>query len=179
MILYGLYPFVVGELSKALSESVYAIHIVHEGGRVKLFCVMFRESEVCVHVWAVIIARSGWEVELAGHLATVMSMTENPVEPQAFVYDGDRKFVQSVAGALRDHIPMLLPELNIAWLLLIQSEVLKGLHGLDPVGFISYLRCRLESAVGTPFMDKMPALSEVIVFVLIKMFIQFFTIFYS
>ena len=152
----------MGELTKALSESVYAIHIVHEGGRVKLFCVMFRESEVCVHVWAVIFARSGWEVDLAGHLATVMSMTEIPVEPQAFVYDGDRKFVHSVAGALRDHIPMLLPELNLAWLLrLIQSEVLKGLHGLDPVGFISYLRCRLESAVGAPFMDKMPALSKV------------------
>ena len=151
-------------VAKLFDESVYSLHLKREGGKVRLECVMLDGLEVRLHVWGVVAAKSGWEVDIAGHLATVLATSEVAYAPQSLVYGSDRRFVQSVAASLEGYIPLLIPELDVDWLIRVfQAEILKGLHGLDPIAFVSYLRCRLESAVGTPFMDRMPVLSKVII----------------
>ena len=148
-------------MGKLFANSVYSLHLRRDCGKIHLECVMFDGLEIRLHVWAVVAAKSGWEVDIAGHLATVLATTEVAYAPQSLVYSGDRRFVQSVAASLEGYIPLLIPELDVQWLIRVfQAEILKGFHGLDPIAFISYLRCRLESAVGTPFMDRMPVMIE-------------------
>ena len=163
LVLYGLYPHVLENLEGFLEDVVYALHIVRRGGKWQLECVIVVDTGVRVHVWGVVPAGSAWKETLLGHLASVMACFRNPSVPHAIVCSGDRAVGSSIAAVFEGHVPAVMPVIDESWLLLaVQKEMIDKFNGVEPIGFVEFLRLRLQCAIHDPLMERMPQLSRVI-----------------
>lgn len=162
-MLYGLYPHVMENLESFLEDSVYALHIVRRGSKYQLECVIAVETGLRTHLWGVVPAGLKWKEQLLGHLASVIACFRNPSVPHAVVCSGDRVVGSSVAAVFEGHVPAVVPIVDESWLIIaIQKEMLSKFNGVEPVGFVEFLRVRMQSALYDPLMDKMPQLVRVV-----------------
>ena len=162
-MLYGLYPHVLENLEVFLEDAVYGLHIVRRGGNWQLECVIVVETGVRIHVWGVVPAGSSWKRLLLGHLASIMACFRNPSVPHAIVCSGERSVGASIAAVFDGHVPAVLPVIDESWLLLaVQKEMISKFNGVEPIGFVEFLRLRMQSAVHDPLMERMPHLSRVV-----------------
>ena len=162
MVLYGLYPYVLTELSKTIVDVVHSLHILHYGAGYQLACVMFANNRLTTHVWCVSSGTVGWKDELRAGLATVWACMETPAVPHSITYSGERDFASAIAGTMAESSPLVIPEIAVDSVVTpIQGQMLKGFHGEDPLGYLVYLQSRLCSARGSALMNKLPVLSKV------------------
>ena len=160
--MYGLYPYVLSELSKTIMDVVHSLHVRHHGSGYQLSCVMFVNDKLTTHVWCVSSGTEGWKDELRAGLATVWACMETPAVPHSITYTGESDFASSIAGTMADSNPLVIPEITVDSIVtLVQGLMVKCFRGEDPLGYLVYLQSRLCSARGTPLMTKLPVLSKV------------------
>ena len=129
-------------------------------------CHVVIDSTTKTAVLGVVADGTGWEAQMIANVVPVLLSLQHAGNITMYSTESATRIGYALAASIGVAESLVIGHVGRAWLLdLVRKQFLAEFGGLDPLSVLDYLRVRLASVVQESFLDRLPQLRRVSIFV--------------
>ena len=163
LILYGLYPYVVDQLSDLVTLGAYVgVRLTSTGSMWRVDCNLIEGTEVTTVLLGVIRSGEKWQSNLTRLVATTLSCVNSISQLRVICVDEHINVGRAIGSGAVPTVPVVMRVFDVQWVQrVIRSRFTSQFSGLDPYSVLDFLKYRLAGVINDSYFDKLPELRSV------------------
>ena len=129
-------------------------------------CHVVVDCAIKTVVLGVVVDGTGWEAQMIANVVSRLLSLQHAGNIKMYSTESATRIGYALAASIGVTYPLVIGHVGQVWLLdLVRKQFLAEFGGVDPLSVLYYLRVRLASVVQESFLDRLPKLRRVSIFV--------------